>query len=182
MNRDAFIEKMTAANLAYAAGAPYSGDVSIARRTETEKGEKPYAVVIACSDSRVVPEAIFNAGIGELFVIRVAGNVVGEAEEASVSYAIEHLHVQHVIVLGHTKCGAIQAALDGESDEKAGYLVRRIQKTIGTEKDPMRACILNVEENVRLLRSSFSEDERHQPLDVIGAVYDISGGKVTFLS
>ena len=79
------------------------------RRDELVKGQHPDTLVITCSDSRVVPEYIFNAKLGELFVIRTAGNVINEGELATVEYAIEHLKVKHIIVLGHTHCGAVHA-------------------------------------------------------------------------
>lgn len=81
------------------------------RRTLAAK-QKPHTVVITCSDSRVVPELIFDQGLGDLFVVRVAGNTVGGRELGSVEYALEHLDSRLVIVLGHTKCGAVKAAVD----------------------------------------------------------------------
>ena len=86
------------------------------RASLAENGQHPRAVVITCSDSRVIPEAIFDAGLGELFVIRVAGNVLGPIELGSVEYAVEHLGCPEVIMLGHTGCGAVGAALSGHCE------------------------------------------------------------------
>ena len=84
------------------------------RRDELVKGQHPDTLVITCSDSRVVPEYIFNASLGELFVIRTAGNVINAGELATVEYATEHLKVKNIIVLGHTHCGAIHASIHNE--------------------------------------------------------------------
>jgi carbonic anhydrase len=93
-----------------------------ARRTETaEHGQHPYAVVICCSDSRVIPEQIFDARIGDLFVIRIAGNVLDRHQLGSVEYAVAHLKSKLVVMLGHTGCGAIGAALTGDAD---GHLAK----------------------------------------------------------
>ena len=114
VDAQAVLDFMLAENAVYAAAASNDGDVSRELRRQTaEDGQSPYAVVLACSDSRVPPEHIFNAGIGELFVIRTAGNVVGEYELGSIEYGAEHLHAQLVLVLGHSGCGAVEAALNG---------------------------------------------------------------------
>ena len=80
------------------------------RLDTAENGQHPYAIVVCCSDSRVIPEQIFSADIGDLFVIRVAGNVLDQHQLGSIEYAAGHLHCQHIIVLGHTGCGAVTAA------------------------------------------------------------------------
>lgn len=96
-------------------------DLSFARRRElNEQGQHPYAVILGCSDSRVPPELIFDEGLGGLFVIRDAGNVVDDDVLGSIEYAVEHLGVQLVLVLGHEKCGAVTAAL--ESGEAPGHI------------------------------------------------------------
>ena len=101
------------------------GDLSLNRKKETsENGQHPYAVILTCSDSRVIPEAIFHAGIGDLFVIRVAGNVIGEDTLASIEYGLTHLGAETVLVLGHTHCGAVTAAIQGEAH---GYIAKSIQ-------------------------------------------------------
>ena len=98
------------------------------RMKSLTQGQHPYCLVITCSDSRVVPENIFDVNEGELFVIRTAGNVVNEGELASIEYGIEHLHISTVVVLGHTLCGAIHAAKHRET----GKYLRPILENIGT--------------------------------------------------
>ena len=104
-----------------------------------EHGQHPFAIVIACSDSRVIPEQIFDAVPGELFVIRVAGNVLDKHQLGSVEYAAGHLHCDTVIVLGHTGCGAVGAALSDGGEGYIKYITDEIQSAIGGERDPDRA-------------------------------------------
>ena len=109
--------KLQQGNEKYLNASVNPGDVSPAIRKDTcENGQFPYAVVITCSDSRVIPESIFSAGIGELFTIRVAGNVVKDFEPGSVEYAVDHLGSNLVVVLGHTNCGVVGAAIGGGAE------------------------------------------------------------------
>ena len=102
---------------------------------ELVKGQSPSVLVITCSDSRVSPEEIFSLGLGWLFVIRTAGNVINEGELASVEYGIEHLHIKYVLVLGHTHCGAVHASIHNEKGKYLDPILNRIKKNILDEKD-----------------------------------------------
>ncbi|MBQ9188141.1 MAG: carbonic anhydrase, partial [Clostridia bacterium] len=104
-------EKLSLGNRYYLEAA----DPALRLKT-AEHGQHPYAIVVCCSDSRVIPEQIFHAAIGDLFVIRVAGNVLDNHQLGSIEYAAGHLHCRHILVLGHTGCGAVAAALSGEGD------------------------------------------------------------------
>ncbi len=160
------------------------GDVSPARRLDTaENGQRPAAIVIACSDARVMPESIFSAGLGELFVIRVAGNVLDDHQLGSIEYAAGHLHTRIIIVLGHTGCGAVDAALSGGGDGFIKYITDEILLAVGEEKDPDRACCLNVQHAVETIRREFAAHPEipSAELDIIGAVYDIATGAVHWL-
>jgi carbonic anhydrase len=153
-----------------------------ALRTETaENGQHPYAIIVCCSDSRVIPEQIFHATIGDLFVIRVAGNVLDNHQLGSIEYAAGHLHCQHIIVLGHTGCGAVAAALSGGGDGFIRYITDDILEAVGSERDPGRACCLNVEHAVARLKKEFSEHPEVGEAVVEGAVYDIKTGQVKWL-
>ena len=152
------------------------GDAALRKKT-AEQGQHPYAVVICCSDSRVIPEEIFSAGIGELFVIRVAGNVLGRHALGSIEYACAHLGCKLVVVLGHTGCGAVQATLSGEAEGYISDLTAEIRQAIGTERDPYAACVQNVRYGVRRVREAFA-DEMQNGLSVVGAVYDIRTGGI----
>lgn len=101
------------------------------RRKDVVSGQHPFSVVLTCSDSRVVPELIFDTGIGELFVIRVAGNVANPSSIASIEYAVAHLNVKLIVVLGHQSCGAITAALaDNNNGKDLDHLLNFIQPAI----------------------------------------------------
>ena len=107
------LRRLVEGNRIYVEALDHERDLSQERIADLfENGQRPFACVITCADSRVVPEHVFMTGLGELFVIRVAGNVVGPIELASAVYACEHLHTRLLLVLGHTHCGAIKAALD----------------------------------------------------------------------
>ena len=118
----------------------YEGNQKYLKESDAElrsilakEGQQPYAIVICCSDSRVIPEQIFSADPGELFVIRVAGNVLDDHQLGSVEYAAAHLHTKEVIVLGHTGCGAISAALSGGGEGFIKYITDDIIEAIGEE-------------------------------------------------
>ena len=141
---------------------------------ELVKGQHPYALVITCSDSRVIPEEIFSCSLGELFVIRTAGNVINEGELASIEYGIEHLHVQAVVVLGHTMCGAIHAAKHKET----GKYLRPILDNIGTlvtdDISELELTKKNCIKQVAFLKEKFPEYRG----EFIPMLYDISTNKV----
>lgn len=159
-------------------------DVSQGLRTETTlNGQAPYAVVITCSDSRVPAELIFDAGIGELFVIRTAGNVIGEFELGSIEYGAEHLHVPLVIVMGHTHCGAVDAALNGGAHGNIAAITDAISKCLPENCDARQAEILNVLNSIAIIRTSeiMLALEKSGETMILGAIYDIESGRVEFL-
>ncbi|MBQ0004279.1 MAG: carbonic anhydrase [Clostridiales bacterium] len=146
-------------------------------------GQKPYAIVVCCSDSRIIPEAIFDANIGDLFVIRVAGNVIDNHQLGSIEYAAEHLGTGLVVVLGHNHCGAVDAALYHKTDGYIQYLIKDIELAIGDEKDEFKACCLNVQHSCRKIEESLQiqKDEKEYGLKVVGAIYHMETGEVEFL-
>ena len=175
-------EMLRKGNLEYLSSEKCNGDISPARRTDTlANGQHPYAVIITCSDSRVVPEYIFNADIGDLFVIRVAGNVIDDHQLGSVEYAAEHLGIRLIVVLGHDHCGAVDAAINHDPDGYIKFITDEIKLAIGDETDDYKACCLNVRRSVSLIESSFEiHREEEHGLKVIGAIYRIESGKVEF--
>ena len=160
----------------------HNGDISSERRIQTlEHGQYPFAVIISCSDSRVIPEYIFNVGIGDLFVIRVAGNVIDDHQLGSVEYAVEHLGTRLVIVLGHNHCGAVHSAIHHDPDGYVKFITDEILKAVGNEKDEYKACCLNVARSVSLIEDSLKiRKEEENGLKVIGAVYHLEDGHVEF--
>ncbi len=177
--REAFV-KLMKGNEKYQKTDRASIDVSVFRRHSlVEKGQHPVACVIACADSRVCPEAIFSVDIGEIFVIRVAGNVIGPHELASVEYAVGHLHVPLVVVLGHDHCGAIKAALAGGAEGFIASITNDIKEAIGTEKNPDEAVRKNVRFEVERIKRAaryFHGEQRRVVL--CGAIYHQISGKV----
>lgn len=171
-------------NKAFMDGDENMGDTTHERRAITaENGQTPYAVIITCGDSRVPPEHIFSAGIGDLFVIRNAGHVVGPVELGSIEYAMEHLLCKLVVVLGHKGCGAVAASIQGGATGNIKEITEAICCGIGDEKDPAKAEILNIEHNVNKIKDSslihhFIKDHG---LEVVGAIYHIADGRVEFL-
>lgn len=181
MDAETALNYLKEGNEIYFGEKPFRGTVSGETRKElAENGQQPYAVMIACSDSRVIPEVIFSAGLGELFVIRVAGNVLDDHQLGSIEYAVDHLHTKLVVLLGHTHCGAVGAALSGGAHGYTGFITDEIKKAIGDEKDERKASILNVQAGVKEIKETFVHDGNPAFKDalVLGALYDIETGKV----
>lgn len=165
-------------------------------RTEVAKGQHPYAIILACSDSRVPPEILFDKGLGEIFVIRVAGNVVAPHELGGVEYAAEHLGSTLVMVLGHERCGAVTAAVDatGPVEGNIGSIVNDIRPAV--EKARARAGTktreelveASVDENIKIISGSIEsrshvihELVKEGKLKIVGAKYDLDTGVVKIM-
>ena len=168
-------QKLIAGNKAYMATGTNPGDVSPKTRRETAlAGQRPYAVVLTCSDSRVPPEHIFSAGIGELFVVRTAGNIVGAFELGSIEYGVAQLHAPLLLVMGHTQCGAVAAAVEECEEGYIKCVVEEIQEGLRYPSGEMQAILDNIlhsrdkimqSETVNRLVSAGS-------LEIAGAVYN----------
>lgn len=176
------LQKLREGNEKYLSAKTGCGDISPEARKKTcENGQRPYAVIVTCSDSRVIPECIFSAGIGDLFVIRVAGNVIDDHQLGSIEYAAEHLGIRLVVVLGHDHCGAVDAAINHDPEGYIRFITDEIKTAIGDETDDYRACRLNVRHSVELIEQSFEiHREEEHGLRVIGALYRLADGKVEF--
>lgn len=183
MNASDALDKLSKGNAKYLESKTNSGDISKEIRKETcLRGQNPYAIIITCSDSRVIPESIFSAGIGELFVIRVAGNVIDSHQLGSIEYAADHLGCKLVIVLGHTHCGAVDAAIHHNPDGHIKYITDEISLAIGEETDGYRASCLNVFHSVKRIEENLDIQKLEAGgLVVMGAMYDIETGEVSFL-
>jgi carbonic anhydrase len=160
------------------------------RRTEIAKGQHPFAAILSCADSRVPPEIIFDQGLGDLFVVRVAGNILDDTALASLEYAVDHFGVRFIMVLGHERCGAVEATLaGGEVPGHIGCLVKAIQpaadKTKDQPGDPVENAVrANVALVVQQLKSSapiLEELVKRGDLTVVGACYDLDDGTVAIL-
>jgi len=164
-------------------------DVGIDRREElAEGGQRPFAAIVSCSDSRVPPEIVFDQGLGDLFVVRTAGEVVDDIALGSVEYAVEHLGVKLIMVLGHGECGAVKAAVE-ESDEP-GHIALIVEAIMpAVEKAKMQhgdlldnAIKENVDLNICRIKAShlIREAMVTDCVKIVGAVYDMYDGRVEF--
>ena len=171
------LERLKAGNEKYLMENANIGNTSQQLREQTAKdGQVPYAVIITCSDSRVIPESIFSAGIGELFVIRSAGFTIDNTAMGSIEYAVVHLGVPLIVVMGHTHCGAVDTAMKHEIiSGKLRLIIREISKVIGKETNPYIAVKLNVKNGCEIIESA------KLPAMTVGAVYHIDSGRVEFL-
>jgi carbonic anhydrase len=117
-------------------------------------------------------------------VIRVAGNVLDNHQLGSIEYAASHLDANVIVVLGHTRCGAVAAAIKGSTEKYIRYITEDIREAIGTETDDYKATVLNVKHGVQVIRQAFREHPEIQSdeLDVFGAVYNVDSGKVDWLT
>jgi len=156
-------------------------------RQEIAKAQKPLAVVLTCSDSRLAPEIIFDRGLGEIFVVRTAGNVVDSIAIGSIEYAIEHLGTKLVVVLGHERCGAVKATVDGGKvspniaaiAKKIAPSVKKAKKSEGdlvdnSVKENVTAVVQELEASKPVINKMIKDDN----VEVIGAYYDLDNGKV----
>lgn len=164
---------------------------AVARQRELVAGQHPHAEILSCADSRVPPEIVFDQGLGDLFVVRVAGNVATDTEIGSLEYGAEHLHIPLLVVLGHESCGAVTAAVQGgDADGHIAALISLIKPAVdmsrGMPGDPVANAVRsNVQKVVLQLRSStpiLSELVAHGKLKIVGAVYSLETGEVMWLS
>lgn len=156
------------------------------RRKDIVDGQNPFAVILACSDSRVVPELIFDTGIGELFVIRVAGNVANTSSIASIEYAVAHLNIKLIIVLGHQNCGAVTAALAGNNNgNNLDHLLSFIQPAIADSgsKDVDEVSHIHAKltaEKLIVESNIIANVIENNALKIIPAYYNLETGQVDF--
>ncbi|MEG4088419.1 carbonic anhydrase [Microcoleus sp. Pol12B4] len=166
-------------------------DQARSRVVEVAQGQHPFATILACSDSRVAPEIIFDQGLGDLFDIRVAGNFLDDVVLGNIEYAALELGVPLLVILGHERCGAVKAALDGKAvPGHISTLVAAIKPAIDSTKGQTgdawdNAVRANVKRNVNNLQSSspiLAEAVKAGKLKVVGGRYDLDSGKVEIIA
>lgn len=171
-------------NKRFVEGKPAGKDLR-GQRAATSEGQKPFATVVTCSDSRVAPEHIFDVGLGEIFVVRVAGNVLDNCAMGSVEYAIEHLHTPLLVVMGHEKCGAVAAACaGGHVGGNIAHLVEKIKPAVKKANgDPVKAGRENVKEVLGELHRNpvVQKLEKEGKLKLAGAQYYLKEGRVEII-
>ncbi|MDR2755254.1 MAG: carbonic anhydrase [Planctomycetaceae bacterium] len=182
-------------NARFVAGTPQHPHFNLEQVKETaEHGQHPFVTILACSDSRVPLTVIFDRGIGDIFSVQAAGNVSGSAQLGSIEYGVAHAGTPLVVVLGHTKCGAVTAACtDGGHEGHIEYLVQKINPAVRqtqlvtgkTGKDIIEStCQNNVFLQIEALKTNskiLSDAVKNGEIIIVGAIYDIETGKVTFL-
>lgn len=189
MSAERALQLLLDGNQRFVAGRLDHPNQSPERREDVAKGQHPFASVLSCSDSRVPPEIIFDRGLGDLFVVRVAGNVATPITIESLDYSVKHLGVRVVMILGHTQCGAVKAAILGHDEEgDVGPLLSElkpaVEDTKGQPGDPLTNA---VRENVKLVMKKLEESPelaamvKTGELRIIGGVYDLATGKIEIL-
>jgi carbonic anhydrase len=196
---DEALARLKEGNRKFVADAPHEPDISRERRLALASGQQPFATLVGCSDSRVGPELLFGAGLGELFIVRSAGNNIDTAGMGSIEFSVAVLGVPLIVVLGHEKCGAVAAAADVVTKDT------RFPGSIGRMIEPIVPAVLAaqrggadegslvesaIEENVRRVverLTKFSEPMILDPIEqgklkVVGAVYSLATGEVRWLN
>ncbi|MEG3861448.1 carbonic anhydrase [Microcoleus sp. herbarium12] len=188
---EAALKKLMRGNQRYIDQKRTFPDQSRSRITEVAKGQHPFATILACSDSRVTPEIIFDQGLGDLFDIRVAGNFLDDGVLGNMEYAALELGVPLLVILGHERCGAVKAALDGKAvPGHISTLVAAIKPAVDATKNQLgdawdNAVRANVKMNVKKLKSAspiLAEAVKAGKLKVVGARYDLDSGKVEIIA
>lgn len=183
---DEALQILKEGNARFATDKSVLRNINAERRESLKNGQNPYAVIVSCSDSRVTPTTVFNAGLGELFDIRLAGNVVDDDVLGSIEYAVEHLNTPLIVVMGHQSCGAVTATYNEvvKGEKVSGNMesfVKKITPSVnknGTIDDAIHT-------NIDMVVKEISEDKGIKTLidqgkvKVVGAYYDLNGN-VTF--
>ena len=189
MTTQEILTKLSAGNERFATDQ-LKGDLQgSSRRKSIINGQKPFATILGCADSRIVPELIFDTGLGELFVVRVAGNVANKSSVASIEYAVAHLNTKVIIVLAHQNCGAVTAALKGgDNGENLNHLLSHLApaiyasaKTASVNDIAKKNAELTVNELIAksdIIKNAVDDGS----IKVIPAYYDMDSGKVDFVS
>lgn len=189
------LERLIEGNKRFNNGKPLHPDQTLERIRNLKIGQHPFAVVLSCSDSRVPPELIFDQGLGDIFSIRTAGNVIGDYELGSIEYAVEHLHCNLIVVLGHENCGAIDAYIHSGKEKHHDHIQLLIdhiadepeEKDIpdSLKHDINYAVNANIKHGVNFLKNSepiLKGLHQDGKVNVVGAIYDLDSGIVSFLN
>jgi carbonic anhydrase len=197
MTPEKALQRLKDGNRRFVADQPAQSDISTQRRLEIAKGQQPFAALIGCADSRVGPEHLFGAGLGELFIVRTAGNYLDDAGFGSIAFAVAQLGVPLIVVLGHEQCGAVAAAsaVVAENAQLPPALTRMVQPILPAAIDARArsregedmvdlAIHLNVRRVVQELREAsdpiIGTPMREGRVRAVGAYYDLTTGAVDF--
>ncbi len=184
------VNKLLEGNERYIAGGALHPNQSFEHRLKLVDGQKPIAAILTCADSRVSPEIIFDQGLGDLFVLRVAGNIVNDMFVGSLEYAVEHLGVNLVMVLGHSQCGAVGATIQGgKPPGHIDSLIQAIKPALDRlKKQPHDWVNIVAKENVKIgVERLRTEDPilttryKESGIEIVGAFYDLKTGRVSLI-
>ncbi|MBX2804242.1 MAG: carbonic anhydrase [Myxococcales bacterium] len=184
---DEALQRLASGNARYVADTTTGAGRDRARRSELVGGQAPWAIILSCADSRVAPEIAFDTGLGELFVVRVAGNVANTSSIASIEYAVAHIGTPLIVVLGHQSCGAVTAAIaGGDNGYNLNHLLSHIEPAKAKSADPSVEAVVktNAELTVQELstRSSIIAGAIAQgKVRIVPAYYSLQDGSVSFL-
>ena len=192
---DAVLQHLIEGNACFVRGEPRFSVVRKEKLADLARAQKPYATIVGCSDSRVAPELIFDAGLGELFIVRVAGNVISPEVMGSIQYAALHLETPLFVVLGHEGCGAVAAALDAihRGKQHATHIQNlleviipglvHIEPGLGADEELERGVEANVRWSMTQILAVPGARARAAEgrMKLVGAVYEIATGRVRFL-
>jgi carbonic anhydrase len=186
----AALRQLIEGNRRFASGAPQHPNQNETRRKEVAVGQKPVAIVLTCADSRLSPELLFDQGLGDIFVLRNAGNILDDHTLGSIEYAVEHLHAPLILVLGHENCGAVKATLDGGSAPgHIGSIIESIKPALNAAASEPGDKLDNlVRANVLLVASQLQQSQpiigaavKEGKVKIAAARYTLATGKVELL-
>lgn len=190
LNNEEALLKLMSGNKRYVIAKQVYSNLTSERRAELKDGQRPIAIILGCSDSRVPPELIFDQGLGDLFVVRVAGNILDDVVLGSIEYAASHLGTSLIMILGHSKCGAIEAtAARGSTEGHLPCLTAAIQPSLDEVKEKPGDLINNAaKENVKMIGQKLLSEPilaaraNAGKLRVVAAFYDLDTGIVEVIS
>ncbi|MCP9237690.1 carbonic anhydrase [Lewinella sp. JB7] len=188
MNTDQVLYRLKSGNERFVSDKLDGKLQNSSRRGELTSGQEPYAIVLSCADSRVVPELAFDTGLGEIFVVRVAGNIANTSSIASIEYAVAHIGSPVIVVLGHESCGAVTAAVKGgDNGYNLNHLVSHIQPAIAASadgasvnevvKENARRTANDLQERSSIIRKAVQDGK----VKIVPAYYNLDSGKVDIL-
>ena len=187
MNAQEALSRLKEGNARFVADNQEGNLRDLSRRAELTGGQAPFAIIVSCADSRVVPELTFDTGIGELFVLRVAGNIANASTVGSIEYAVAHLGTKLIVVMGHESCGAVGAAIAGNpGSQSLDHLVAHIQEAV----DSVGSGDVNtvVKENAKINAGDLVAKSEiikngvdNGGVEIVSAYYNLGDGAVEFL-
>jgi len=188
------LDRLLQGNKRFLENHPIHPDQTLERLRNLKKGQHPFAVIVSCSDSRLPTELVFDQGLGDLFVIRNAGNIISDYELGSIEYAVEHLDTKLIVVLGHTECGAIGAFIEHQKDtipnhiqKIIDYLKEEPEEKLINEKTKSyydKAVDANIIHGVEVIKKSepiLAEFIKSKKVKIVGMKYHLNDGSVTIL-